>query len=66
MSPCIESKIKHALGLPNRHRGNKKVCSVKYWNNHVTRIGNEKNLPFKLISEAQSKYQDYMKNTYKI
>ncbi|WP_407524630.1 hypothetical protein PDL71_01985 [Lacibacter sp. MH-610] len=43
-SPCIISKVKVALDLDNKYRGNTKTCSDKYWQEVVNRLAKEKNI----------------------
>jgi hypothetical protein len=39
IAPCIVSKVRHALKVPNRYRSNDKKCSKFYWDNTCDIIG---------------------------
>lgn len=38
LSPCVCSRVKYALGLPNRFRGNKKKVTAEYWNRVIDEV----------------------------
>jgi hypothetical protein len=60
LAPCIISKVKHALNVPNRYKGNNKKCSYKYWVKTVTLIGDEFGLSSQQRQKGNDKFKKYM------
>lgn len=56
LAPCIVSKVKYTLNVPNRYRGNKKSCSYNYWNDACEIIGKHYKCSSKSIKTAKSKF----------
>lgn len=61
MSPCIASKVTHALNMPNRYTGNSsKKCSINYWEEACEIIGSHYNLNNDDICNAKRKFNEYI------
>ncbi|GGB30250.1 hypothetical protein GCM10011500_53320 [Mucilaginibacter rubeus] len=60
LSPCIVSKVKHALGLPNRHKGNNKRCSQKYWIDVCNEVGANHKCSQSKIENAINLFTQYI------
>ena len=56
ISPCIASKAKFALGLPNKYLGNDKKCSVEYWNKVINFLGIQNQLSSERIKRARNRF----------
>jgi hypothetical protein len=56
IAPCIVSKVKVALKLPNKYRGNIKSCSSNYWNDVCEIIGKYNLCSQTKINLAKKKY----------
>lgn len=59
-SPCIISKVKHALGVPNRYNFNNKRCSLQYWKKVCQFVGALNDKTQKEINTAFTKFENYM------
>lgn len=64
ISPCIISKVRHALGLKKIHPQNNKTCSTTYWNNVCRLIGNKMGVSQSQIENAIEDYNHYMSLRY--
>ena len=64
ISPCILSKVRHALDLKKEHPQNSKTCSKDYWNNVCRLIGKKMRLSPKQIEDAIEDYNHYMQLRY--
>lgn len=60
ISPCIVSKIKHALNVKNRYRYNSKRCSIDKWKEICNLIGKKNNKTKAEINKAIAKYSVYI------
>jgi hypothetical protein len=61
LSPCIISKVKSALNIKNRHRGNKTNCSKTKWDEVCEIIGKKSNLTDQAITVGKNKFNEYVK-----
>lgn len=46
LAPCIITKAKIALGLPNRYRRNSKFCSPAYWERTIRTVAAQSGIQF--------------------
>lgn len=62
LAPCIVSKAKHALKLPNRYTKNIKTCSTEYWCRVIDLLASEYNITdIKRINRAKKSTHYYLK-----
>ncbi|HTN47181.1 MAG TPA: hypothetical protein VL098_12605 [Flavipsychrobacter sp.] len=52
IAPCIISRVKVALDVPNQYKGNNKSCSDDYWNDVVYIVGTKHNVSTERINQA--------------
>lgn len=64
ISPCIISKVKAALRLPNNHKGNKKKCSYRYWVRTIIIIADVHHLPPETKQRAYDYYKLYISSEH--
>ena len=59
-APCVVSKSKLALGLPNTYRCNSKVFTKDYWETVLNYLAEMHDVKPNILSEAISKYEYYL------
>jgi hypothetical protein len=62
ISPCIASKVKHALGVKNRFSGNNTTCSEQKWFEVCELLGNMNGCSKLKIETAKTRYSIYAKS----
>jgi hypothetical protein len=60
ISPCIVSKVRHALTLKTIHPQNNKTCSLRYWIEVCETIGSLERKTEEEIQIAIDNYRYYM------
>ncbi|MBN8669413.1 MAG: hypothetical protein J0L80_01925 [Chitinophagales bacterium] len=60
LAPCVVSKAKYALGLPNYYKGNIKQFSKAYWEHVCTEVGNRHGVNSSTIQNAINRYTHYL------
>lgn len=60
LSPCICSKVRHALGLKQTPANNDKRCSLLYWTEVCERMGNACHLEVETINNAIALFHQYI------
>jgi len=60
LSPCIVSKMKHALGLKLERPINKKRCCKQYWEQAAKAVGNQHGVANDTIAAAARSYANYI------
>lgn len=56
-TPCIVSKAKLALGLPNRCRGNIKIFTKDYWEMVIYYLAKINNVKSEIVNNAITHYE---------
>lgn len=60
IAPCIVSKVKHALKVPNRYKFNDKKCSRHYWDQTCETIGKLNGKTNSEIEKAKKLFGQYI------
>lgn len=60
LSPCICSKVRHALGLKQTPPNNDKRCSPLYWIEICERMGHANDLDMGTINNAIALFDQYI------
>jgi hypothetical protein len=60
LAPCVVSKAKLALGIPNNYSGNIKRFTLDYWIKTLHAVGAHYGISQLLIDAAISRYNHYL------
>lgn len=60
IAPCIVSKVRHALKVPNRYKFNEKKCSRHYWDQTCEIIGKINGKTTTEVEKAKKLFSLYM------
>jgi hypothetical protein len=60
LAPCVVSKAKHALNIPNGYNGNIKRFSLDYWIKTVNVVAKYHRLSQTQINAAINNYNHYL------
>lgn len=64
ISPCLLSKVKHALGLKSTLPKNTMVCSQPLWEEIVDIVGSSMDCNEETIRQGKLKYERYMRPAF--